>query len=84
MGSWGIAFLHAAVERGGIRLVPGWGAIGLLPVPDGAHLVTQLLEGDGAIMLFLPKVFKLGDGRQIEVLQIDFVPGAVEIEFVTR
>lgn len=74
----------AAVERGGIRLVPGWGAIGLLPVPDGAHLVTQLLEGDGAIMLFLPKVFKLGDGRQIEVLQIDFVPGAVEIEFVTR
>ena len=74
----------ATVEAGGIRLVPGWGAIGLLPVPNGAHLATQLLEGDGANKLFFPKIFKLGDGRKVEVLRIDFVPGAVEIEFVTR
>ena len=74
----------AQVEAGQIRLVPGWGAIGLLPVPAGAQLATDLMEGNGANTLVLPKIFKLGDGRQVEVLRIDFVPEAVEIEFVTR
>ena len=74
----------AEVEAGQIRLVPGWGAIGLLPVPAGARLATDLLEGDGANTLVLQKIFKLGDGRQVEIRRIDLVPGAVEIEFVTR
>ncbi len=74
----------AQVEAGQIRLVPGWGAIGLLPVPAGTQFATDLLEGDGAKTLVLPKIFKLGDGRQVEIRRIDLVPGAVEIVFVTR
>jgi len=74
----------AQVEAGQIRLVPGWGAIGLLPVPAGTQFATDLLEGDGAKTLVLPKIFKLGDGRQVEIRRIDLVPGAVEIEFATR
>lgn len=72
------------VEADGVRLVPGWGAVGILPVPDGAWLASRFLEGNGAETLFFPNVFKLGDGRQVELRQIDFVPGAVEIEFITR
>ena len=74
----------AQVEAGQIRLVPGWGAIGLLPVPAGTQFATDLLEGNGAKTLVLPKIFKLGDGRQVEIRRIDLVPGAVEIEFATR
>ena len=74
----------AQVEAGQIRLVPGWGAIGLLPVPAGTQFATDLLEGNGAKTLVLPKIFKLGDGRQVEIRRIDLVPGAVEIVFATR
>ncbi len=74
----------SVVEAEGVRLIPGWGAVGFIPVPGGARFATRLLEGDGASTLFLPRIFKLGDGRQVEIRRIDLVSGAVEIEFVTR
>jgi len=72
------------VEAGSIHLDPGWGAVGMLPVPGGASLASRLMEGDAAKNLSLPSIFKLGDGRQVEVRRIDLVGGAVEIECVTR
>lgn len=72
------------VEAGGIRLVPGWGAVGMLPIPDGARLASRWLEGVAADKLLLPRLFKLGDGRSVEVRRIDIRSGAAEIEFVTR
>ncbi len=67
-----------------IRWVPGRGALGRIPVPYGATLAMRFVEGDAAKLLSIPRTFKLGDGRQVEVRQVEFVDGAMEVEFVTR
>ena len=74
----------AVVSRGAIQLTPGWGAIGRLPIPDGAWIATRYLRGAAATTLSVGSIFKLGDGRQVEIRQVDFVEGAIEIEFITR
>ncbi|MSR44016.1 MAG: hypothetical protein EXS15_01470 [Phycisphaerales bacterium] len=72
------------VTQRGIIVLPGWGAIGRLPIPGGASMVTRWLKGAAAESLELPKSFRLGDGREVEILHVEFVAGALEIEFLTR
>lgn len=74
----------AAPMSDAIVVEPGDGAVGRLPIPGGAWLVTRLMEGDGAKNLKLPSSFRLSDGRVVEIRRISFGEGTVEIEFVTR
>lgn len=67
----------------GIVIEPGDGAVGRLPIPGAAWLVTRLMEGEGAKNLKLPGAFRLTDGRRVEVRRITFADGTIEIEFVT-
>ncbi len=72
------------VEPERIRIEPGSGAVGRMPVPAGAAMVAKLLEGEGATTLSLPRAYALGDGRTLELRRIDIVEGAIELEFATR
>ncbi len=73
-----------SVAAGEISMSPQSGAIGQLPVPWGANLALGFLEGEGAQTLRLPRTFALGDGRTVEVLRVDLVSEAIEVECVTR
>ncbi|MSR29063.1 MAG: hypothetical protein EXS03_05745 [Phycisphaerales bacterium] len=79
---WSGAF-GMVVEPNGIRIDPGAGAVGRMPIPAGAAMVAKLLHGEGASTLRLPRSFALSDGRTIEVRRIDLTPGAIEIECAT-
>ncbi len=80
---WSGAFAPT-VEPGMIRITPGGGAVGRVPIPEGAAMVAQLMEGDAAKSLSLPREFALGDGRTLEVRRVEAVEGSIEIEFLTR
>lgn len=67
-----------------VAITPAGGAVGMLPIPWGAAFALQLLEGDGARTLRLPRTFNLGDGRHVEILSIELHAGAIEIECATH
>lgn len=73
----------ARVAGGRVRIEPGSGSVGRLPIPLGGMIAWRLLQGNAAADQGIPAVHALHDGRSIEVRAVDFVDGAVEVEFAT-
>jgi hypothetical protein len=79
------AAVEPAVAADRVACLPTHGGVGALPIPYGAALALDLLQGGtDAAARGSPRTFRLGDGRTVEITDIEVREGELLIQFVTR
>ena len=79
------AVVEPAVAADRVACPPTHGGVGALPIPYGASLALDLLQGGtDAAARGSPRTFRLGDGRIVEIADIEVREGELLLQFVTR
>lgn len=79
------ATVEPAVAADRVTCPPTHGGVGALPIPFGASLALDLLQGGTeAAARGSPRTFRLGDGRTVEITDIEVRDGELLLQFVTR
>lgn len=79
------AVVEPAVAADRVACPPTHGGVGALPIPYGASLALDLLQGGtDAAARGSPRTFRLGDGRTVEITDIEVREGELLLQFVTR
>ena len=79
------AAVEPAVSGDRVACLPTHGGVGALPIPYGASLALELLQGGAdAAARGSPRTFRLGDGRTVEITDIEVREGQLLLQFVTR
>lgn len=79
------AVVEPAVAADRVACPPTHGGVGALPIPFGASLALDLLNGGtDAASRGSPRTFRLGDGRTVEITDIEVREGELLLQFVTR
>jgi hypothetical protein len=79
------AVVEPAVAGDRVTCPPTHGGVGALPIPYGASLALDLLQGGtDAAARGSPRTFRLGDGRTVEITDIEVRGGELLLQFVTR
>ncbi|MBU3728559.1 MAG: hypothetical protein FGM37_04835 [Phycisphaerales bacterium] len=79
------AVVEPAVAADRVSCPPTHGGVGALPIPYGASLALELLQGGTeAAARGSPRTFRLGDGRTVEITDVEVRDGELLLQFVTR
>lgn len=79
------AVVEPAVATDRVACPPTHGGVGALPIPYGASLALDLLQGGtDAAARGSPRTFRLADGRTVEITDIEVREGELLLQFVTR
>lgn len=79
------AVVEPSVAMDRVSCPPTHGGVGALPIPYGASLALDLLQGGTEVVARgSPRTFRLADGRTVEITDIEVREGELLLQFVTR